>query len=191
VQDPLGRSIAVTYDAASNRKELDDPNSTKTTYAYDARNRLTSISTLQIPAGAPPPPPVTVQPFAYTLDALGRQIQLNEADGTVRNYGYDSVDRLTIENVTGALTYAKTFTYDPVGNRIKQSTIGSGEGSITYVYDTRDRLTTETGRTYTYDANGNELTKSGEAPRACSLRRDSVCDRLWGFWSSGQTIFSQ
>jgi RHS repeat-associated protein len=65
--------------------------------------------------------------------------------------------------VVGPLTYANGFTYDAVGNRLTQTTTGSGAGSTTYVYDSRDRLTTASGTTYAYDANGNVTSKSGEA----------------------------
>ena len=43
--------------------------------------------------------------------------QIDEADGTVRAYGYDELYRLTVDTVTiGALNqYTKTFAYDDVG----------------------------------------------------------------------------
>lgn len=62
-----------------------------------------------------------------------------------------------------ALSYAKTFAYDPVGNRKTQTTTGAGAGSVTYAYDTRDRLTTENTTTYAYDADGEVTSKSSEA----------------------------
>ena len=45
-------------------------------------------------------------------------------------------------------------------------TTGAGAASVGYSYDTRDRLTTESGATYAYDANGNITSKSGEATYA-------------------------
>ena len=161
VQDPLGGSYSVAYDAAGNRTQLAYPNTTSTAYSYDVNNRLTNLATVQSvgESGAP----VTVQSFAYTLDAEGKRTQLVENTGTVRQYGYDGIDRLTSETVTGSLAYAKTFTYDPVGNRESQVTTGSGAATTPYTYDTRDRMLTSDGSTYTYDANGNALSKSGEA----------------------------
>ncbi len=155
VMDPLGRLFTITYDAAGNRSSALYPNGTRTTYAYDDRNRLTNLATTG-PAG-------TVQSYAYTVDAAGRRTQILEADGTERSYGYDSIDRLTSETVAGSLAYAKTFGYDPVGNRLSQTTTGTGAATVGYAYDVRDRLTSETGITYSYDANGNVTTKSGEA----------------------------
>jgi RHS repeat-associated protein len=75
------------------------------------------------------------------------------------------------------LQYEKAFAYDPVGNRLTQTTIGAGPagtplapGSLSYAYDPRDRLETETGTLagqpigtiYGYDDNGNLVTKSAD-----------------------------
>jgi YD repeat-containing protein len=57
-------------------------------------------------------------------------------------------------------------TEDPVGNRQVQTTSGTappGPGSISYTYDTRDRLLTENATAYGWDDNGNLVSKSGEA----------------------------
>jgi RHS repeat-associated protein len=158
VTDALGRVTSLTYDATGNRVRLVSPNSTQTTYAYDARNRLLDEVTRTTDAS-----PVTIQSYQYTLDPGGRRTQVTEADGTVRAYGYDSIDRLTSETVTGSLSYDKTFTYDGVGNRLTQATTGSGAATVSYGYDNRDRLTSENDTTYQYDANGNVTSKSGEA----------------------------
>ena len=157
VTDPLGRTYGVSYDADDAPTLLQYPNGTETTYAYNARHRVTDIAAVQTATSTP------IATFAYTLDTEGERTQVLEADGTVRQYGYDSIARLTSENVVGPLTYANGFTYDPVGNRLTQTTTGSGAGSTTYVYDSRDRLTTASGTTYAYDANGNVTSKSGEA----------------------------
>ena len=123
-------------------------------------NRLTNLTTTQTSS-----PPTTLQSYAYTLDEAGRRTQIAEADGTVRAYGYDGIDRLTSEAVTGPLTYTKTFAYDPVGNRTTQTTTGTGADTNSYAYDSRDRLVTESDNTtsYAYDLNGNVASKSGEA----------------------------
>ena len=53
-----------------------------------------------------------------------------------------------------ALAYTNTFVYDAVGNR------ATPETAATVGYDTRDRLTFDGIATYTYDDNGNVLSKS-------------------------------
>jgi RHS repeat-associated protein len=160
VKDPTGRAFAITYDAYGNRTQVQYPNTTKTAYTYDALNRLTNLTATQTPASGAA---TTVTSLAYTLDEAGRRTQVAEADGTVRAFGYDSIDRLTSEAVTGTLSYVKAFAYDPVGNRLTQTTTGAGAGAVTYTYDGRDRLTNENATTYSYDANGNVTSKSGEA----------------------------
>jgi RHS repeat-associated protein len=110
--------------------------------------------------------PTTVASFGYTLDPAGKRTRIAEADGTNRVYGYDALDRLTRETVTGALSYAKTFTYGVTGNRLTQVTTGTGAASVAYTYDLADHLKTENATSYTYDANGNVTSKSGEATYA-------------------------
>ena len=188
VTDPLGRAYTIAYDADGDRTSITYPNGTTTTYAYDTRNRVTDIDTT---GGGE-----TVQSFAYTVDAVGRRTGVAEADGTTRAYGYDGIDRLTSETVIGPpLSYAKTFAYDPVGNRKKQVTTGTGAGSVTYAYDTRDRLTTENATSYAYDADGNVTSKSGEASYAWDFEnrlisvplsaRDDRQARVRPGWESG------
>ena len=64
VTDPLGRAYGVTYDGDDAPTLLQYPNGTETTYAYDARHRVTDIaavqtatSTLQAALNPPAPPP--------------------------------------------------------------------------------------------------------------------------------------
>jgi RHS repeat-associated protein len=171
VVDPLGRTHDHGYDAAGNRTSLSQPNGTRTDYAYDGLNRLTALSTAHPASGR------TVQSYGFTLGPAGNRTAITEHDGTVRSYTYDDLYRLTGEKVTvsGLLEYEKTFGYDAVGNRLGQSTTGSGApgtptapGSISYGYDERDRLLSETlgaspPTSYTFDANGNVLTRSDGA----------------------------
>src|SRR6185436_16694973 len=174
VTDPAGRVYDHGYDPAGNRKSLAYPNGVTTTYSYDDLNRLRNLTTTHSASG------VTIQSYGFTLGPSGNRTKITEGDGTVREYGYDDLYRLTSEKVTiGAIPqYDKTFTYDAVGNRMRQTTNGAGAdatpleaGSLTYGYDTRDRLETESGTlagqpvgiTYGYDDNGNLITKSGEA----------------------------
>jgi RHS repeat-associated protein len=177
VTDPVGRLHDHGYDLNGNRQSLVHPNGTRTDYAYDDLNRLTSLGTTRPSAGT------TIQSYAFTLGPGGNRTRITEAGATVREYGYDDLYRLKTERVTinGLVDYEKAFTYDAVGNRLTQATIGSGPagspaapGTLSYGHDVRDRLETETGTlagqpvgiTYGYDDNGNLLTKSGEATYA-------------------------
>jgi RHS repeat-associated protein len=157
VTDPNGLTYDHGYDSNGNRASLAYPNGTSKSYVYDDLNRLTDLTTTG-PSGV-------IQSYQFTLGPAGNRTQIDEADGTTRAYGYDDLYRLTLETVTDTLglVYQKSFLYDDVGNRLNQTTAGQGAAVIGYTYDTRDRLLTENGTTYGYDANGNLTSKSGEA----------------------------
>ncbi len=84
-------------------------------------------------------------------------------------YTYDALGRLTEENsqnVTGdqpQLTYKIDYTYDLAGNRVVMTTTTStGTVTVKYSYNNDYELLSETSSdgsvtTYTYDANGSEL----------------------------------
>ena len=67
------------------------------------------------------------------------------------NYAYDAIYELT--NVTQGTNTTESYTYDPVGNRL------SSLGVSPYSYNASNQLTAKPGVTYTYDNNGNTLTK--------------------------------
>ncbi len=158
VTDPLGRVYTHDYDAVGNRAEVSYPNGVATRYSYNALNRLTQLTALAAGGGV-------VASYAYTLGPSGNRTRIDEAGGLSRSYTYDALYRLVGEEVTGStgLFYRNGFTYDPVGNRLTQAKTGStgGTTTLTYGYDNRDRLLTETGTSYTWDANGNLRSKSG------------------------------
>jgi len=155
VTDPQGRPYDFNWDKNGNRESLIYPNTTKTDYTYDRLNRLTDLFTTRGPA--------TVQRYTFTLGPAGNRTNIAEHDGTVRDYTYDDLYRLTSETVSGSFNYAKAFSYDPVGNRQRQVTTGFGAGDVSYTYDTRDRLLTEGAQPYTWDDNGNLISKDAEA----------------------------
>ena len=65
-----------------------------------------------------------VQSYALEVGPAGNRTKITEQDGTVKQYGYDNVYRLTTETVSGLFNYGKTFAYDFVGNRQTQTTTG-------------------------------------------------------------------
>ena len=68
------------------------------------------------------------------------------------SYTYDPLYRLTAADYSDG-TYFH-YTYDAVGNRLTEVTPG---GSVSYVYDIANRLTTVGGVSYTWSDNGNLL----------------------------------
>ena len=77
-------------------------------------------------------------------------------DGKVESYAYDNVYRLTEARYADGTREA--FTYDPVGNR-RTRTDESG-AQITYSYDFANQMRTAGADTFTYDGNGNMVTKA-------------------------------
>lgn len=157
VTDTFGRVYTHGYDANGNRTALAQPNGTVTSYGYDSLNRLRTQTT-NGPAGL-------VQSYALTLGPAGTRTAIEEHTGTpqatLKSYAYDTLYRLTRETVSGALAYENAFTYDAVGNRLAQTKTAAG--TINYTYDDRDRLLQEAAQAYTWDANGNLVSKSAEA----------------------------
>ena len=145
-RDPFGRPTS-----------LRQANGSVTTYSYNPAGRLLSLETMG-------PDGDLIQDYTYSLGPTGNRQSVQEIDGTVRTWDYDALHRLIGEEVTdgtGGLIYEHRFTYDAVGNRLEQlRTASEGtEETITYTYDVRDRLLSETRgtavTTYGWDANGN------------------------------------
>ena len=159
-----------TYDEFGNRASMISPNGITTTYRYDTLNRLIGVDTRNLTNAL-------LASYAYTLNAKGQRTRVVEGAGgpatRTIEYTYDAADRLIAEQITDPAlgNRAITYTYDPVGNRLEKTDCTDAQPCVStaYEYDANDRLLTETpllggvggGLTYTYDNNGNLLTKRG------------------------------
>jgi len=129
-------------------------NGVVTNQSFNANNgRLTAIS-----AGASG----AVASFSYTYDGLGQMTGRSDTNtGLNETFGHDSLNRLTSSVVNVTLT--KSFTYDLLGNLTSKSDVGN------YVYPTAGSLRPHAvssisgtlNTTFSYDANGNELSGAG------------------------------
>jgi RHS repeat-associated protein len=142
-----------TYDLNGNRVSMIDPTGL-TTYAYDALNRLTSITN---PKG---------QTTTFTYDALGRRTSMTRANGAVTTYAYDGASQLTqlVHQLGAATINSFDYAYDRVGNRTTKT---SRDGAHDYTYDTLNRLTqavnplpTNPLETFNYDPVGNRTSSN-------------------------------
>src|SRR2546426_3218784 len=103
------------------------------------------------------PPRSTLFPYttlfrSYTVDNAGnRTSRTDQLAGVTSNYTYDPIYGLT--QVTQGVNTTESYTYDQVGNRL------SSLGVSPYNYNTSNELTSTPNATYTYDNNGNTLTK--------------------------------
>ena len=147
-----------TYDANGNpltRATLDG----KTSFGYDADNRLTDVCFLAAGCSASTDPAVR---FAY--DGVGNRVSETRPSGTTA-YTYDPADELTRAAGPFGTT---TFAYDANGNETRA-------GSWTYAYDLANRLTTAssgaTSIAYAYDGDGNRTSQTA-AGRTTTLSWD-------------------
>jgi RHS repeat-associated protein len=145
VTDWLLHVTQYTYDPAGNLLATQYPNKARIDYAYDAANRLTSVVNTTV--GVPP------LAFNYTLDPVGNRTVVK--DGEVPTiYGYDALNQLTSAQTW---FFKTTWTYDVVGNRLRQA---SPFGTTNYYYDAADRLVQAGHRSFSYDADGNEIAET-------------------------------
>ncbi len=95
---------------------------------------------------------LTIDGASYTVDAAGnRMSKTDQLAGVTSNYAYDPIYQLT--GVTQNSASTESYSYDPVGNRL------SSLGVSPYNVKVSNELTAKPGVTYTYDGNGNTLTK--------------------------------
>jgi YD repeat-containing protein len=127
-------------------------------YAYDASNRLTSVTVDLSPDGSTADGNVYVTSFTY--DGSSTRVQtMQQSDGTKLTFVYDASQR--VYTITDALSNVTTFNYDTV-NR-KTSVTANGQTTV-YGYDaTTGLLTSVTAPAvngisavvkYVYNANG-------------------------------------
>jgi len=189
------REVTFGYDANGNRTFMDD-RSGRTSYTYDALNRL-------IASGDG-----NNRSAAYGYDAVGQRISLTYPDGSVATYAYDADGRMVDvrEPDSGASTTTYdalnrpalmrqangvtiAYRYDPVGNLLEQ-THRAPDGAIQTQHQyalnpvnqrtqmiellPQDTITT----TYTYDQLDRLLRSVSSDGRTTSYTFDKVGNRL-------------
>jgi RHS repeat-associated protein len=148
---PSRTSYTFTYDVLGRRTQLKRPNGVATNYQYNPLSMLTSIlhqvgsKTL-----------TTVDGATYVYDAAGnRTSKVDKRTNVTSTFSYDPMYELT--QVLQGATTAENYSYDAVGNRL------SSLGVSPYNYGNSNELTSTPNITYTYDGNGNMLTKSASS----------------------------
>jgi len=164
---PLGATI-IAVDGISRISAVTDGKGQRTSYAYDALDRMTQI----LYGGATTCTPSTGNCISSVYDANGNLSNFTDNTGTTTQY-FDSLNRLTTKSLAdassscaGSSPTGLTFSYDDVGNLTGYCDSG---GLVSYGYDSGNRLTTmaEPGgscglspslcTTFTYDANGQRM----------------------------------
>ena len=210
LRDPELRNWGFTHSPLGRLASSSDPLLQATSYQYDSRGRLSVINY----------PDASTATFTY--DPASNVTDVVFTDGTHLQYGYDSLNRLGTANdleftydpesrVTNTKSSGVDFgaSYDP-GGRLATVTYpdpgGFGsEVTVTYQYDTRDRLTqvsddlTGTVVTFGYDdanrltgmmrPNGVHTTYTyDDAGRITRVQEGLLADLRYRFDAAGQLI---
>ena len=164
--DSLNRLTAVTengvvqasytYDCNGNRASLTYANGVQERYVYNQANWLVSLENRLDGE--------ILSAYTCTYDAAGNRLTETDHTGRTVSYAYDALGRLTRES-DGQQT--AQYLYDASGNRLQMTVAGVESYSVAYVYDAANRLLSETrsengqslATLYTYDANGNTLSR--------------------------------
>lgn len=136
------------YDLNNRRTSLAYPNQITATYSYDDSGRLTNLTHTRSDSSI-------VTSAGYTLDNIGNRTA--KSGTSSETYVYDSIYRI-LQAVTPRGT--ENFTYDAVGNRLT----GPGPRDTGYQHDAANRMTKGRQYSYTYDNNGNQLTRTTSNP---------------------------
>lgn len=181
-------SFSYQYDAASNVTRRTYPDGTVVDYTYDPLERMASVVN-----GS--------RTVSYAYDAASNLVQttLPSQNGYVETRVYDRAGRLDqVKSTKGGSTLADvTYTRDPVGNPLQETTTGAAPVTKTFGYDGMDRLTSvcfQAGSCpggsdpfirWSYDGVGNRL--SEQRPAGTTSYAYDARDRLL---SAGATSYS-
>lgn len=147
ITDFDGFAATFNYDVNRRRSRMDRTGGFSAVYTYDAANRLLSVAHTS-PAG-----PLS---FAYVYDQADNRERMTDQAGQ-HTYGYNRRDHLVSAVHPTTVNPQETFTYDPVGNR------ATSHLSPSYTYDAANRLLADSRFDYTYDENGNTLSRKDRA----------------------------
>ncbi len=149
--DAEGGVTKRTYDDPNNpilETSITDPNGNTTTFTYDERG---NVLTETDPLG-------NVTRFTY--DSFGNVLTTTDPQGNTTTNTYDANGNLT--SISGQANGTTTLNYDSSGNL---ASFGDGAGTTSFEYDSSGNVTRQVDAegnetTFTYDANGNQLTET-------------------------------
>ena len=147
----LNKILTYEYDKNGNRTKMTDGEGGVTTYGYNSRNLLASLTN---PSN---------KVFTFSYDSAGRRTGLNYPNGIITTYTYDSAGQISdiLSTINNTPVARNSYTYDPVGNRLAKTDLA---GTHTYQYDSTYQLTQaihpSLTEAFAYDKNGNRVTET-------------------------------
>ncbi|MCL5256233.1 MAG: hypothetical protein M1319_00345, partial [Chloroflexi bacterium] len=155
VTDWASRVTNYTYDDAGQLATASYPNSTSIAYTYDNNGQIKDIK-YKDSGGS------TTHDIAYKRDNLENPTIITDTIGsttTVKNFTYDDLSQLT--DAVYDANNSEAFQYDAVGNRtVLTATVDGTATTTNYSYDEDNRMTAAGTITYTWDNNGDMLSKT-------------------------------
>jgi YD repeat-containing protein len=152
--EPNTSQTTFRYDANYHRTSTTYPNGVTMTQSYDAGGRLLSI------VGSKGSSTLTSFGYTYANGASDTSLRRTMTDtaGNVSTYSYDVLNRLLEASTTGASPADFRYTYDRAGNR-KTQTVNGGTPT-NYTYNAANELTAVGSTTSCLDGNGNQTANS-------------------------------
>ena len=180
VKEAGEETVSYTYDRNGNKKSETLANGVVSTYDYNNANRIVKLVNKKGNST------ISSYEYSYYLDGSDACKKTTE-NGIIETteYEYDGLKRLTQESVAkGNNTDTYSYEYDDYGNRSKMTAAGSENYVTEYNYNNaqgnytallQKEVKTVEGKenpldlnsnvkqtVYTYDANGNQITKTSE-----------------------------
>lgn len=143
--------VATTYRANGQAETVTDANGNRTTYVYDAHDRL---SRTRMPSPTVPGTSSATDYEELGYDANGNVTSRRTRAGGVFAYSYDYLNRMTLRDVPGGEPDV-SYTYDLIGRMASAATPAH---SVSFAFDALGRQTGETSyfgtKTMQYDLAG-------------------------------------
>ncbi len=166
-RNPLGQETRREFDAAARVTKETAPNGLVTTYAYDGRGRLLSLTT-----GG--------ETSSYTYTPSGQIAGATLSGGLAIAYQYDAAQRLigTSDNRGNRIAY----TLDAMGNRVGEE-VRDANGNLalssTRVINSLNQVAASAGALgqttrYTYDANGERIAATDPLNQSTAQSLDAL-----------------
>ena len=152
IDNNFSETTSFTYDGVGKLKTQTNDNGTSLTYAWNQQRGWPTQ--LLWKAG-------TTSFARYDIEydggdnTVGNISQVTELDSSVVEYTYDDLYRLTAETRTGTGSYTRSYGYDLAGN------MTSYGGSTFASYDNTNMISSLSGGSISYDADGNTTAVSG------------------------------